>query len=133
MIEYLDKVIKPLVLILANMSGFVKNYKVKDGDKDKNNKLMSFHIDDDNLLEKYKTIWVKIEHLYIHIYIYIYIYIRGGSRVRLVRRMTKSRFLKKLATFYEIWKYERRYSRFLQKNQNSSKIGLCYDHGKYFK
>ena len=62
MIGYLDKVIKPLVLILANMSGFVKNYKVKDGDKDKNNKLMSFHIDDDNLLEKYKTIWVKIEH-----------------------------------------------------------------------
>ena len=57
------------------MSGFVKNYKVKDGDKDKNNKLMSFHIDDDNLLEKYKTIWVKIEHLYIHIYIYIYVYI----------------------------------------------------------
>ena len=62
MIGYLDKVIKPLVLILANMSGFVKNYKVKDGDKDKNNKLMSFHIDDDNLLEKYKTICVKIEH-----------------------------------------------------------------------
>ena len=27
---------------------------------------------------------------------------RGGSRVRLVRRMTKSRFLKKLDTFYEI-------------------------------
>ena len=28
--------------------------------------------------------------------------IRGGSRVRLVRRMTKSRFLKKWDTFYEI-------------------------------
>ena len=33
------------------MSGYVKTLKVKDGDKDKNNKLMSFHID--NLLEKY--------------------------------------------------------------------------------
>ena len=32
---------------------------------------------------------------------------RGGSRVRLVRRMTKSRFLKELDNFYEIWKYER--------------------------
>ena len=28
--------------------------------------------------------------------------VRGGSRVRLIRRMTKSRFLKKLDTFYEI-------------------------------
>ena len=27
---------------------------------------------------------------------------RGGSRVRLIRQMTKSRFLKKLDTFYEI-------------------------------
>ena len=36
MIGYLDKAIRPLV---------------KDGDKDKNNKLMSFHIDDEKLLE----------------------------------------------------------------------------------
>ena len=40
------------------MSGYVKTLKVKDGDKDKNNKLMSFCIDDEKLLEKYK---VKIE------------------------------------------------------------------------
>ena len=33
------------------MSGYVKTLKVKDGDKDKNNKLMSFRID--KLLEKY--------------------------------------------------------------------------------
>ena len=36
------------------MSGYVKSFKVKDGDKDKNNKLISFHIDDGKLLEKYK-------------------------------------------------------------------------------
>ena len=36
------------------MSGYVKTLKVKDGDKDKNNKLMSFHID--KLLEKYQAI-----------------------------------------------------------------------------
>ena len=39
----------------------VKTFKVKVGDKDKNNKLMSFRIDDDKLLVKYKTIWIKIE------------------------------------------------------------------------
>ena len=50
---YLDKVIRPLVLILPKMSGYVKTFKVKDRDKDKNNKLMSFHIDDAKLLEKY--------------------------------------------------------------------------------
>ena len=38
------------------MSGFVKTFKVKDGDKNKNNELMSLSIDDDSLLEKYKTI-----------------------------------------------------------------------------
>ena len=45
------------------MSGYVKAFKVKDGNKDKNNKLMSFHIDDEKLLEKYKAIWTKIEDL----------------------------------------------------------------------
>ena len=33
------------------------------GDKNNSNKLMSLHIDDDNLLEKYKTIWTKVEDL----------------------------------------------------------------------
>ena len=42
------------------MSGYVKTFKVKDGDKDKNKKLMSFRIDDEKLLEKYKLIWTKI-------------------------------------------------------------------------
>ena len=48
-------------MILAEMSEYVKTFKVKDGDKDKNNKLMSFRIDDDNLLERYKSTWTKIE------------------------------------------------------------------------
>ena len=50
-----DKAIRPLVLIMPKMSGYVKTFKVKDGDKHKNNKLMSFCIDDEKLLEKYKA------------------------------------------------------------------------------
>ena len=46
MIGYLDKTIRPLVLIMPKMILYVKTFKVKDGDKDKNNKLMSFCIDD---------------------------------------------------------------------------------------
>ena len=42
----LDKVIRPLVLIMPKISGYVKTFKVKEGDKDKNNKLMSFCIND---------------------------------------------------------------------------------------
>ena len=45
------------------MSGYVKTFKVKDGDKDKNNKLMSFRIDDEKLLKTYKAILAKIEDL----------------------------------------------------------------------
>ena len=41
----------------------VKTFKVKDGDNDKSNKLMSFGIDDDKLLEKYKTICTRIKDL----------------------------------------------------------------------
>ena len=41
------------------MSGFVKTFKVKEGD----NKLMPLHIDDEKLLEKYKANWTKIEDL----------------------------------------------------------------------
>ena len=45
------------------MSGFVKTIKAKDGIKDKSNKLMSFRIDDEKLLERYKAIQTKIEDL----------------------------------------------------------------------
>ena len=47
------------------MSRYVKTFKVKDGDKDKNNKLMSFRINDKKLLEKYKATWTKIDDRYI--------------------------------------------------------------------
>ena len=45
------------------MSGYVKTFKVKEGDKDKNHKLRSFCIDDEKLLGKYKSIWIKNEDL----------------------------------------------------------------------
>ena len=39
------------------MGGYVKTFT------DKNNRLMSFSMDNDKLLEKYKTIWTKIDNL----------------------------------------------------------------------
>ena len=59
LIRYLNETIRPLVLIMPKMSGYVKSFKVKEG----NNKLMSFRIDDEKLLEKCKAIWTKIEDL----------------------------------------------------------------------
>ena len=56
LIRYLDKVIRPLALVLPKINEYVKTFKVRDGDKDKSNKLMSFRIDDEKLLEKFKTI-----------------------------------------------------------------------------
>ena len=44
-IGYLDKAIRPLILIMPKMSEYVKTFKVKEEDKDKNNKLMPFRID----------------------------------------------------------------------------------------
>ena len=41
--EYLDKVIPPFALILPKMSGYVKRLK------DKTDRLMSFHINDEKL------------------------------------------------------------------------------------
>ena len=64
LIGYLGELQRPLVLVLSKISGYVKNFNFKDGDNDKNNKLMSFHIEDDKLLEKYKSIWTKIEGLW---------------------------------------------------------------------
>ena len=65
LIGYLDEAIRLLVLIMPKISGYVKTFKVEDEDKDKNNKLInrSFDIYDENLLEKCKTIWTKIEDL----------------------------------------------------------------------
>ena len=63
MVGNLDKVIRPLVLILPKMSEYVKTFKVKDWDKDKNNNLISFHRFDEKLSENYKTLRTKIEDL----------------------------------------------------------------------
>ena len=41
----------------------LNTFKPKDEDKNKNDKLMSFRVDDKKLLEKYKTIWTKTEDL----------------------------------------------------------------------
>ena len=57
LIGYLDKGIRPLVLIMSKMIGCVKTFKVED----KISKLMSFHKDDEKFLEKYKAIWAKTE------------------------------------------------------------------------
>ena len=59
MIRHLDEGIRPLVLIKLKISGYVKTFKVKEG----YNKLMSFRIGDETLVEKYKAIWTKIEDL----------------------------------------------------------------------
>ena len=61
LIAYLDIAIRPLALIIPKMSGYVQTFKIK-GDRDKNNKLMSFCIYE-KLLEKYKPISSKIEDL----------------------------------------------------------------------
>ena len=45
-----DRAIRPLVLTISKMNRYVKTFKVKDGDKDKHNKLMFFRIDDEKLL-----------------------------------------------------------------------------------
>ena len=55
-IVYFDEFIQPLDLILPQMSEYIKTFKEK-------NKLMFLHIEDDKLLEKYKTIWNEIRDL----------------------------------------------------------------------
>ena len=61
MSEYLDEVMRSLVLILPKRSRYVKTGKDGDKDKNKNIKLVFLHIDDKTLLEKYKIISSKIE------------------------------------------------------------------------
>ena len=48
--SFVDKAIRPLVLKLPEMTGYVKTFKVKDGDEVKNNIMMSFCKDDKKLL-----------------------------------------------------------------------------------
>ena len=52
---------RPLVLVLPKMSGYLKAFKVKDGNKDRNNRLTSLRRE---MVRCYKkTIWTKIEDL----------------------------------------------------------------------
>ena len=48
LIGYLDTDIRPLVFIMPKMRGYVKTFKTED----KNNKVMSFRIDDEKLSGK---------------------------------------------------------------------------------
>ena len=57
MTGYLDDVIRSLVLILTKINGYIKTFK------DNDIKLMHLLIDNDKLLQKYKTIWTKIKDL----------------------------------------------------------------------
>ena len=41
---------------MPNMLSYVKTFKVKEGDKDKNNKWISFHIDNEKLLKKFTAV-----------------------------------------------------------------------------
>ena len=52
-----NKDVRPLVLVMPKMGGYVKTFKVKEV----YNNLMSFRVDDEKLLEKYKAIWSMIE------------------------------------------------------------------------
>ena len=61
LIGYLDKVMRPLDLVFLKTNWYIKTIKFKDGDKDKNKKFTSLRIDDRKLLEKYKTISIKVE------------------------------------------------------------------------
>ena len=63
MIGYLDKATRALVWKMPKMSGYVKTLKVKDRDKGRNNKLMSFRRVDEKLLEQYKAFQNRIEEL----------------------------------------------------------------------
>ena len=51
LIGYLDKVIRPLVLILPKMNRYIETFKVEYWDKDKSNKLLSSLIDKEKLLK----------------------------------------------------------------------------------
>ena len=55
-----DKAIRPFVFaIMPKMNRYIKTFKFED----EINKLISFCMDDEKLLEKYKTIWIKIDDL----------------------------------------------------------------------
>ena len=54
-------------MIILKLSGYVKTFEIKDGDKDEKNELMYCNIDDEKLLEKYKAIRTKIEDIELNV------------------------------------------------------------------
>ena len=46
---------------MPKMSGYAKAFKVKDGEKDRNNKLMTFRIDDEKLLNNKKLFELRLK------------------------------------------------------------------------
>ena len=58
---YLDNAIKSLVLIMPKMSGSMKTFKVKEGDKVRNNKSMSFRIDDGSSWKRIKLFGLRLK------------------------------------------------------------------------
>ena len=82
---------------MPEMSEYVKTFKtfkVKDGDKDKNNKLTSFRIDE-KLLGKYKIIWTNIE---------------GLKNIDFFKKKKKNwdSLCARLNSHYEPWSYKKR-------------------------
>ena len=55
------KAIRPLVLKMPKMRGYVKPFKVKEGDRDKDNKLMSFRKDHQKLLKSIKLFGLRMK------------------------------------------------------------------------
>ena len=59
---YSDKALRLLILIMPTISGYVKTFKgKKDGNKDKNNILMSFRPDDEKLLVNIKLLGLRLK------------------------------------------------------------------------
>ena len=48
-------------MILPKVSGYVKTFKIKVGDKDKNNEFMLFYIDDKKLLKDIKPFELRLK------------------------------------------------------------------------
>ena len=61
MIGHLDKVLRPINLILPKTSGHIKTFTVTDGNKDKNIDVFPYGWWE--AIRKYKTVWTKTEEL----------------------------------------------------------------------
>ena len=62
---------RSLVLSLPKMSVYVKTSEIKDGNKNINNKFVTFRLNNEKLLEKYKPIRTKIEDKKLNLMLYL--------------------------------------------------------------